>query len=394
MSKRLKSVDLTVESSEYYSFPYPVFRLREDATWEQAIREVCQVDAGDLAPLTPSAERFLDLADKLEEKWITREELTRKVGGSRYTRVEVKLCEEIKARRGIKIDVLTRRQEGPLKEEEVQLTITSRQDPAERTVPQTVVNFRWNDSLDHKKKTDVDRFRDGILDLVLKESPAGSEPLYLFKAHTPAGLAKAFPKLSLKRYEASGALCGLFRAVRLPDGLRLAYDLQDSASEWWAAVAPVTSWREAILSIQEFCKRLTPEQQFGLSHDAARLLEWIESKDKKELLGPWTPVVEPAIASEIGITSQWPEENIPALIQMLADEITEKTNFQLSLQPWKEHGQVRTRIKVARNLNDKGTVAERLAIAALENGIHLTAAQALTLANALNTSNSVSGSIN
>jgi hypothetical protein len=383
MSKRLKSVDLTVETSEYHSFPYPVFRLHEDATWEQAIREVCQVDAGDLAPLTPSAERFLDLAEELGAKWITREELTRRVGGSRYTRVEVKRCEEIEARRGIKICVLTRRQEGPLKEEEVQLTITSRQDPAARAAPQTVVNFRWNDSLDHKKKADVDRFRDAILDLVIKKSPVGSEPLYLFKAHTPAGLAKAFPKLSLKRYDASGALCGLLRAMRLPEGLRLAYDLQDSASEWWAAVAPATSWPETIVSVEVFLRRLTPEQQFGLSYDAARLLEWIESRDKKEMLGSWTPVVEPAVTREIGLVAEWPEENMAALFQMLVDEINEKTAYQLSLQPWKEHGQVRTRIKVAKMMKIDQTLAQRIAQAAIDSGIGLSEDQVQKIVTAM-----------
>jgi ankyrin repeat protein len=372
LSKRLKSVDLTVETSEYHSFPYPVFRLREDTTWEQAIREVCQVDACDLAPLTPSAERFLDLAEKLGAKWITREELTRKVGGSRYTRVEVKHNEEIAARRGIKINVLTRRQEGPLKEEEMQITITSRQDPTARAALKTVVNFRWNDGFDHKKKADVDRFRDAILDLVLERDPPGIEPLYLFKAHTPAGLAKAFPKLSLKRYEASGALCGLLHALRLPEGLRLAYDLQDSASEWWAAVAPATSWPEAIVSVQAFRKRLTPEQHFGLSHDAARLLEWIESRDKKEMLGSWTPVVEPAVTREIGLLSEWPEENLAALFQMLVDEINDKTIYQLGLQPWKEQGQIRTRIKVAKRASKHESMAQTIARAAKETGIGLT----------------------
>ena len=205
--------------------------------------------------------------------------------------------------------------------------------------------------------------------MVLKKHPAGSEPLYLFKAHTPAGLAQAFPKLSLKRYDASGALCGLLRTVRLPEGLRLAYDLQDSAPEWWTAVEPTTSWPEAIVSIEAFLKRRTPEQQFGLSYDAARLLEWIESRDKKEMLGTWTPVVEPAVTREIGIVAEWPEENPPALFQMLVDEINDKTIYQLGLQPWKEQGQIRTRIKVAKRTSKRENLAQTIARAAKKTGI-------------------------
>lgn len=63
------------------------------------------------------------------------------------------------------------------------------------------------------------------------------------------------------------------------------------------------------------------------------------------MLGPWTPVVEPVMGSQIGVTAKWPEENLPALLQLLVEEITEKTPFALGLVPWKEHGQVRNRIK-------------------------------------------------
>ena len=266
------------------------------------------------------------------------------------------------------------------------MAVASRTTLAATTSLQTVTNLKWDHPMDHRKKSDVDQFGTGIMDLILKKRPSGSESLYLFKAHTPAGLAKAFPSLSLERYDASGTLGGLLRAVRLPEGLRIAFDLQDSATEWWAAVVPGTSWQDGIESIEAYIKRPTPEQRFGLTCDAARLFEWIETREKKDMLGSWTPVVEPVIASEIGITSQWPEENIPALLQMLADEITEKTNYRLGLQPWKEHGQVRTRIKVGQKASDHESFAQKVARAAMEIGIGLTEDQVQKMASVLSAS--------
>ena len=48
----------------------------------------------------------------------------------------------------------------------------------------------------------------------------------------------------------------------------------------------------------------------------------------------------------IGIETDWPEENIPAYLAMLVDEINEKTDYDLLLQPWQQHGNAETRIRV------------------------------------------------
>ena len=184
-------------------------------------------------------------------------------------------------------------------------------------------------------------------------------------------MAAVFPQLTAKRYYASGPICELLRAVRLPGRIQIAFDLEDSAPEWWAAIVSSDSWENEVKSIQEFQQRPTPEQTFGLTSDAARLLEWIESRRAKEMLGAWTPVVEPAIDTDIGFTSDWPEENRPAFLQMLTDEINDKTPYHLTLQPWKEQGQMLTRIKVAKKNLDRKTLEQTIVRAARENGINL-----------------------
>ena len=127
----------------------------------------------------------------------------------------------------------------------------------------------------------------------------------------------------------------------------------------------------------------TLEARYGLTPDAARLLEWIESRDRKEMLGNWTPVVEPAIKPEIGIAADWPEENLPALLQMLSDEIREKTDYDLSLQPWRENGKLLTRIKVSRRNARANAMKVKLDRAAREAGLEFSESQLANIASAL-----------
>jgi hypothetical protein len=137
----------------------------------------------------------------------------------------------------------------------------------------------------------------------------------------------------------------------------------------WVALAPETSWTEAIKAVEEYMATPTPEQRFGLSYDAARLLEWIEAVPKDQYLGAWTPVVEPRLKSEVGLQAHWPADNLPALFQLLVDEINAKTDWQLAIQPWRENGQERTRIKVARKATPDQDLAAALGRWAAASGI-------------------------
>jgi len=83
-----------------------------------------------------------------------------------------------------------------------------------------------------------------------------------------------------------------------------------------------------------------------LSQDGAALLEWIVGLRPEEYLGRLTPVVEDHIELDIGVEMDWPEENIPAYLAMLVEEINEKTEFDLLLQSWQQHGNAETRIRV------------------------------------------------
>jgi hypothetical protein len=352
INKRLKSGEFVLEPRG--SFFTPRLTILPDANWRELIGEVCGAEDGMHIPMSSSARRLLARLETSEPAWESLREIQKQIG-SYHVEFEKRLCAEIEAKRGVEITVERRAVEGNAREEELRFAIKSRHPVPALT---TVINLRWDKPMGNFKKADLDRFREVLFDLVLKADPESSSPIYLFKVHTPAGLAKVFPEIGLSRYSTSGPISELLRGARLPDQIHVAFDLQDFVPEWWSALSPKSKWRDAQAWILEDRNRPTLEKQFGLSGDAARLLTWIESLPAKKMLGSWTPVVEPNMSTEIGFQTNWPEENLPAFFQMLSDEINDKTSYNLSLVPWKESGRVHTRIKVIRK-RPQGDFADR-----------------------------------
>jgi hypothetical protein len=234
---------------------------------------------------------------------------------------------------------------------------------AEAEQPQTVCSapvlpaFEWNRPIENFGKSDVDEFRLMILKAALDLRPQGKVPLYLFRIRTLADLAARFPRVRPSHSDPGGELAAFLRAVRFPPEISIAFDLQDTVIEWWAALVPKNDWSQACAAIEHDLNKPSLEQRFGLSYDAARLLEWILALRPEDMLGPWSPVVEDRLKSEIGVRAEWPADNLPALFQMLVDEINAKTDQLLSLQPWNEQGRTKSRIKVGVKPAEDDTLA-------------------------------------
>ncbi|MGA7724346.1 MAG: hypothetical protein WCA95_03635 [Opitutaceae bacterium] len=185
LNKRLKSVSISLEEPTYYPFPQPTFRLSPKSSWNEAVREVCEIPEDEPLPLTPSAERFLSLAETGGTRWHSEEVVRKRVGGSKYTRVAHGLAEEIAAKRGVTINVTRRQSSSQPRGEELKLEIAAKKSPEELLRPVTVINLKWDRPMKSPEKVESDLFRDGIVNLLLKAKLAGSEPFTLFRIHTP-----------------------------------------------------------------------------------------------------------------------------------------------------------------------------------------------------------------
>lgn len=89
--------------------------------------------------------------------------------------------------------------------------------------------------------------------------------------------------------------------------------------------------QDVLKAIEEEMRGPTLEARYGLLPDAARLLEWLERLDPKRLQGAWTPPVEDCNTREIGLQQTGGEENLPFYLQILVDEINEKTPYRVTL---------------------------------------------------------------
>ena len=113
------------------------------------------------------------------------------------------------------------------------------------------------------------------------------------------------------------------------------YSFQDP--EPWTYVCspkPGLAWEEVKARIRK-ARSLPPlAKQYGISAEAAALVKWFTTLRPKEWLGHLTPPVEDHLKNRIGISTNWHRENLGVYFSMLAEEISEKTEWKVTVHPW------------------------------------------------------------
>ncbi len=225
------------------------------------------------------------------------------------------------------------------------------------------INPKIDVRFDECRKKDRDAMQELLYAELLKARPAGKEPFFLVSISTRAELTKCFPKFSSAEQAAQ-----FFHDLPVDSSLVRSFDFRDNAKWWYVAFEPKQDWAASLAAIQTELSRPGLAERYGISLDAAKLLVWIESLPADRFTGPWTPVVEEARDRWIGISCPWSEENFPAYLQMLIDEINQNTAYDLALQPWHQHGRIKSRIRVSRKRTGIEDVVKQVQLLALERG--------------------------
>ena len=84
--------------------------------------------------------------------------------------------------------------------------------------------------------------------------------------------------------------------------------------------------------------------------------------------GDGTPVVEDALKKEFGIKCPWDDRNFSSYIQLLIDEINDKTHYDLKLQPWKDYSGWKTRIRVRKKESKESKIIQQIQLYGLQMG--------------------------
>jgi len=88
----------------------------------------------------------------------------------------------------------------------------------------------------------------------------------------------------------------------------------------------------------------------------------------KRLQGAWTPPVEDCNTREIGLQQTGGEENLPFYLQILTDDINEKTPYRVTLFSWREYARQKTRLKLAKKTSDLDGVVRQIQWLGLQHG--------------------------
>lgn len=181
----------------------------------------------------------------------------------------------------------------------------------------------------------------------------------------------------------STKLVELFTTVSMNTSLKRAYDFRDTAPFWHFSLVPTTNWDEAMKSIEEELDGPALELRYGISADAARLLDWLQHLSAKRLQGGWSPNVEDCNSREIGLEPIGSSGDFPFYLRILSDEINERTPFVLAAFSLSEYSRQKTRLKLSAKPSDLDAVVRQIQWLGLKQGRMLDAAEVLGLVGSL-----------
>jgi len=191
--------------------------------------------------------------------------------------------------------------------------------------------------LDFKQVTfaELCRFSELVYDWILAaELPADTASLAIWQIHDRATLFRCFPKWTPENWSIS-TLLDFLSQVALDHGLLWVYSFQDP-QPWFYECCPKPglTWTHIKASILK--ARVLPPltDRYGISAEAAALVKWFTTLRAKEWVGNLTPLVEDHLKTRIGISPGWDDKNLSIYFFMLAEEISERTEWKVTVHPW------------------------------------------------------------
>jgi hypothetical protein len=228
-------------------------------------------------------------------------------------------------------------------------------------------------------RSDWEAYARMVEDRVLCSDLDDESPCVLFSIHSRTELVRCLPNLKDREDAEPGALNDFLEKVRLARGLRVGSSLEDRAGAGWVLGAVLEkgwTWDRAMESIRERRNRQDPRTTYGLSGNAAKILEWIWSLHDHEMEMDMTPPVEPAARERIGMERLGSDPNSRAVLELMIEEINERTPYLLRLIPWKDYARDYHRILVRKKSNREDDLVREIQILGIEKGVCVEAADA------------------
>ena len=343
--------------------------LSHAAEWPEALQEAWRFsETANDALLTDVALdlRTLILSGNLGSDWTPERSITFKIGLRGRERVLSQYLQELENKTDLKFKW---EQEGNGWGVPHRFRIVLTESPPPRTEIPLAANPKINVRFDDCRKQDRDAVQQLLYEELLKAQPQGNVLFILLSISTRKELDRCFPN-----FTSGGNAAQFFFELPIDNSLTIHFDFREDARWWFVGVQPRKDWAASLDAIRKYLSRPGLAEQYGISPDAAKLLSWIQGLPARCFTGLWTPVVEEARERWIGISCPWSEENFPAYLQMLLDEINQSSDYHLRLQPWHHYGRLKSRIRVDRKRSDVDEVVRQIQFLALGRDSLLNAA--------------------
>jgi hypothetical protein len=256
------------------------------------------------------------------------------------------------------------------KEDEFRLSFEATK-PAESPAPQHgPLNPILSVDFNKVEFAELDHFREGLYDWILAANlPADDAQLTIWRIQDRATLFRCFPEWQKANWGIS-TIVNFLSQVALDHGLLWGYSFQDPMP-WTYVCGPKQgmTWHDVASAIRK-ARSLPPlAERYGISADAAALLKWFTTLRAKDWLGNLTPPMEENLKQRIGISTVWDEKNLPVYFSMLAGEISDQTEWRVTVHPWGSRwGGTTHRLLVKRKATEFEGVVKHIQILGIGQG--------------------------
>jgi hypothetical protein len=169
----------------------------------------------------------------------------------------------------------------------------------------------------------------------------------IWSLHKRSEFFRCFPFLMSAREIESAPIVNLLTSVRTASLVKIGWDLSYGSYSWNVKVGPKLTWEDTKQTLIKEIARPSTEAEFGLGSSAAALFDWIRRLEPAELESGLTPQIETAIRDQtLMLDCPWKSENLKLFLELLCEEISDRTPLDLRVVDWKQSGSTSSRIRV------------------------------------------------
>lgn len=335
-----------------------------ECEWSDVLRELHAGTIGDpLRVLTYSGEQMLERVDSGEftRGFVSELSVRQRIRHFGYHDLNA-IQRELEVKRGVKVEIEKKLDPNAKRHRQLmKFRVVSRTEeppPLCPAAPNPVFRYSGDAAGVHLA------FKHFLQEQLIALNPADSAGLRLWAFDSWASYWRCFPDQGKDEGEYPNSLHDLLQGCVVHPDVSLGWRLGYHDYVWTVGCSSSRPWSEVLPEIQQAVVEPDVIERYGLSAEAANLLRWVRGLPKSALLLGCTPIVEEAIREKkVRLGDGWPSDNLPALIDLLCEEVTRQTPFDLRPVPWKSnYSGFQTRVRVTKASKPEPDIIKQVAV--------------------------------